>query len=358
MIIASIPNPRSAIMIALMLLIAFTTAAVAADNSQTTAPAESLSKADMLALKKQYQRPKNIPYPDDNPFSEAKAELGKSLFFDPRLSRSGVTSCATCHNPSLSWGDGNPRGVGFQHQQLDRKDPTTLNLAWDDLFFWDGRSNGLEAQATVPIQSVKEMNMPLDELTARLKSIHHYAPPFKAAFPNDPEPITSKNLSMAIATFERGIVSGPAPFDRWINGDEKAISRSARRGFVLFNKKANCAACHSGWRFSDGSFHDTGTDDPDIGRGKQLPNMLMMQHAFKTMGLRDIDRRGPYMHNGSLPTLMDVINHYDHGFIKRDSLAEEIKPLSLTEEEKTDLVEFLKTLTSEDAPTTLPTLPR
>ena len=316
------------------------------------------NKSEIETLKAQYVRPLDIPYPEDNPFSEAKAELGKMLFFDPRLSASGTQSCATCHNPGLGWEDGMALGTGHGHKKLKRASPTILNLAWDDLFFWDGRAESLEAQASMPIESDAEMHMTEQDMMGILAGIEGYSNLFTAAFPEDKGKISKQNVLKAIATFERGIVSGNAPFDLWIGGDEKAISDSAKRGFVLFNKKANCAACHSGWRFGDSSFHDIGLDSPDIGRGEFLPQIASMQHAFKSVGLRNIAERAPYMHNGSLKTLEEVIDHYDHGFIKRDSLSDEIKPLNLTPEEKVDLVNFLKTLSSEDPAVTVPVLPK
>lgn len=314
--------------------------------------------SEIQVLKAQYTRPLDIPYPEDNPYSEAKAELGKMLFFDPRLSASGTQSCATCHNPGLGWEDGMALGTGHGHKKLKRTSPTILNLAWDDLYFWDGRAENLEAQALMPIESSTEMHMTEEDMIGTLNDLKGYSKFFAAAFPEDKGKISKENVAKAIATFERGIVSDVAPFDRWIKGDEVAISESAKRGFVLFNKKANCAACHAGWRFSDSSFHDIGLDSRDIGRGEFVPQIISMQHAFKTVGLRNIAQRAPYMHNGSLKTLEDVIDHYDHGFIKRDSLSDEIKPLNLTSEEKNDLINFLKTLTSEDPAVTVPVLPK
>ena len=320
----------------------------------------SASASDIAELKKAYERPTDIPFPEENPHSKEKEKLGKILYFDPRLSASGTQSCATCHNPSFSWGDGMGLGTGHEHKKLGRKSPSILNLAWDheaEAYMWDGRKESLEDQALGPIEAGVEMNMAIDKLLASLKDIKEYEPLFKAAFPKDKDPISAQNIAKAIATYERTVVSGEAPFDQWIKGKEKAISESAKRGFVLFNKKANCAACHSGWRFSDASFHDIGIPDEDIGRGAHVPNVKAMQHAFKTVGLRNIDRRGPYMHNGSLKTLMDVINHYDHGFKERESLSSDIKKLELTEDEKKDLVAFLHTLTSDDEPVGLPALP-
>jgi cytochrome c peroxidase len=309
-------------------------------------------------LVESYRREAVIPYPKDNPYSEAKARLGKILFFDPRLSKVRTMSCMTCHNPGFHWTDGNPKGVGNLHKTLDRKDPSLLNLAWDALFFWDGRAESLEQQVVEPIQAEKEMDLPLADAVTRLKAIKEYKPLFAAAFPGETDPITAGNIAKALATFVRTIVSAEAPFDRWVKGDKNAISPEAKRGFVLFNGKANCVACHSGWRFSDSSFHDIGLKDKDLGRGKLLPVLPTMQHAFKTVGLRNIERRPPYMHDGSMPTLMEVIDHYDHGFIKRESLAVEIKPLHLTEQEKKELIAFLKTLTSQDEPVTFPEMPQ
>ena len=315
---------------------------------------------ELKEMKAQYERPTDIPFPEENPFTQEKSTLGKILYFDPRLSASGTQSCATCHNPSFSWGDGMGLGTGHEHKKLGRKSPTILNLAWDheaESYMWDGRKESLEAQALGPIEAGVEMNMAMTPLLSKLKSIEEYNKLFQAAFPEDKDPVRAENIGKAIATYERTVVSGEAPFDKWIKGDDNAITDSAKRGFVIFNKKANCAACHSGWRFSDGSFHDIGINDKDIGRGAHVPNVKAMQHAFKTVGLRNIDRRGPYMHNGSIETLMDVVEHYDNGFVKRDSLSDEIKPLNLTKEEKVDLVAFLKTLTSDDKPVDLPTLP-
>lgn len=321
-----------------------------------SAMALDIDPKELAEMKALYERPASIPYPDDNQFSEAKAALGKTLFFDPRLSRSGVMSCSTCHNPSFSWAEWNATGVGDRHQILGRKDPTILNLAWDEFYFWDGRAESMEEQALGPIEAAGEMNLPLETAIERLKAVEEYAPMFKAAFPGEADPITKENIGKAIATFERGVVSKEAPFDKWLKGDEKAISEPAKRGFVLFNKKANCAACHSSWRFSDGSFHDIGINDEDLGRGALVP-VPTMQHAFKTVGLRNIDRRSPYMHNGSAKTLMDVVDHYNDGFVKRESLSGDIKPLNLTQQEKEDLVAFLKTLTSDDGPITVPSMP-
>jgi cytochrome c peroxidase len=211
--------------------------------------------------------------------------------------------------------------------------------------------------AVGPLSAPENMNLPVDELIARLSAIPDYVKAFDATYGKGD--ITQDKIEQALATFERSIVSTEAPFDRWIAGDPQAIGESAKRGFVLFNTKANCAACHSGWAFTDSSFHDVGvaTGD-DIGRGHLFPTSVKLQYAFKTPTLRDVARRGPYMHNGSVATLDDVIALYDRGGIDRPSRDSEIHPLNLSAAEKADLIAFLETLSSEPRPFVLPALPR
>lgn len=308
------------------------------------------------ALKAQYRRPATIPFPKENPYTPQKAALGKKLYFDTRLSVSMAQSCASCHSPGFGWGDGLAVGVGHGMEKLGRHSPTVVNAAWSTIYMWDGRLPTLEDQALGPIQSPGEMNMKLDKLMERLGAIPEYKPLFEAAFPG--EGMKPKTLAQAIATYERTVVSDRAPFDAWIEGNEKAISEEAKRGFVLFNAKAQCAACHEGWNFTNEGFQDIGLPSKDIGRGEYLPGVVKMQHAFKTPGLREISRRSPFMHDGSLATLEAVIEHYDHAGVDRPSRSDLMRPLALTVQEKADLVAFLKTLTSEQDPTAVPVLPR
>jgi len=312
--------------------------------------------ASIEKLKADYHRPHSIPFPKENPYTATKAALGKSLYFDTRLSGANLLSCASCHSPAYGWGDGQPKGIGHGMKQLGRRSPTIVNAAFGQVFMWDGRAPSLEEQALGPIKTDVEMNMPVEKLIDKLNGIAEYPPMFQAAFPG--EAMSLDHIAKAIATYERTVVSGYAPFDAWIDGDEKSISAEAKRGFTLFNTKANCVKCHSGWNFTDDSFHDIGLADADIGRGKFLPNIVKMQQAFKTPGLREINRRGPYMHNGSIATIEAVIDHYNDGGINRPSRSALIQPLGLTKQEKGDLVAFLKTLTSDMDPTIVPTLPR
>ncbi len=304
-----------------------------------------------------YRRPAEIPFPEGNPYSEAKSKLGRMLFFDPILSGSQSRACASCHNPALSWGDGLPRAIGEKQVALPLRTPTLLNVAWGAQLGWDGHFRNLEAVAFGPISAPDNMNMSELQLIRRLSAIPGYVAAFHDAFGEGR--ITKQKIELALATFERSIVSSEAPFDRWIKGDEHAISDKAKRGFDLFNGKTNCAACHSGWAFSDGSFHDIGVArEGDLGRGKLFPNSVKLRHAFKTPTLRDVARRAPYMHDGSVPTLEAVIDLYDRGGIDRRSRADEIKPLGLTQDEKAELVAFLHTLTGRPEPTSVPELPR
>jgi cytochrome c peroxidase len=315
--------------------------------------AENVPADSFDALREKYLRPAAIPYPDDDPYSATKESLGRALFFDPILSASGTHACATCHQPGLAFGDGLPLAVGDSHQKLPQRTPTLFDVAWIDRYGWDGKFPALERVVFGPIVSSKNLNLPEPKLIARLSARPDYKRDFAAAFSDGA--IDRVNISAALATYVRTIVSGEAPFDRWIAGGENAIGADAKRGFALFNGKGRCAECHSGWAFTDGSFHDIGVaKGSDIGRGKYFPTSVKLRYAFKTPTLRNVTQRAPYMHDGSLPTLQAVIDLYDRGGIDRPSRSELIHPLHLTAQEKADLIAFLKTLTSGSAVAALP----
>lgn len=293
--------------------------------------------------KEQYRRPDTIPVPAANPLTAEKTTLGKTLFFDLRLSRHGNMSCATCHAPEKRWSDGKIRPLGAEQLQNARRTPTVLNSAWLTALMWDGRATVLEEQAVLPITSAHEMNFDMSALVERLQTIDGYRPLFAQAYGD--ASVSQQRVTQALASFQRTLVSKPAPFDRWVSGDENAISESAKRGFKLFNGKARCVSCHSSWRFTDDSFHDIGLDTKDLGRGAKVPpQVTLMQHAFKTPSLRDLPIDGPYMHNGSMMSLEEVISHYEKGGIRRKSLSLEMKPFELTKQERQTLVDFIKTL--------------
>jgi cytochrome c peroxidase len=312
---------------------------------------------DRSSWQAKYRRPAEIPYPASNPYSQAKFELGRMLYFDPRLSRSKTHSCAGCHNPVLSWSNGLPRGIGDDRSVLPLRVPTLLNVAWTPRLGWDGHFRDLENVAFGPITAPNNMNLPEKMLIERLSAIPGYVEAFDLAFGEGE--ITKRKIELTLATFERSIVSTEAPFDRWINGDESAIGAAAKRGFDLFNNKAHCVGCHSGWTFTDASFHDIGTaQGDDIGRGKLFPSSTKLRYAFKTPTLRDVVRRAPYMHDGSVATLEEVIDLYDRGGIDRQSRSNLIFPLKLTRDEKADLVAFMHTLTGKPELISIPALPR
>ncbi len=323
----------------------------------TIAQVSVIASMERESPREKYLWPTEIPYPKEDPYSAAKFELGRTLFFDPILSGSITRSCASCHNPSLSWADGQPRAVGLTHERLPTRCPTLLSVAWVPKLGWSGQFPDLESVAITPITSPKMMNLPENLMIERLSANSRYVAAFKNAFHG--AVIDRRQIEQALATYERSILPTSAPFDRWIDGDQAAIDKSAQRGFELFNGKANCAACHSGWAFTDSSFHDIGSaQNDDIGRGKLFPNSVTLRYAFKTPTLRNVARRGPYMHDGSVPTLSAVIDLYDKGGIDRPSRATEIYPLGLSGVEKTDLIAFLKTLTGGPNLRSAPVLPR
>src|SRR5262249_18412438 len=232
-----------------------------------------------------------------------------------------------------------------------------LNIAWIPKLGWDGHFRDLESVAMGPITGQTNMNLPADELIGRLTAIPGYVTAFDRAFGKGG--VTRDRLEQALATFQRSIVSTDAPFDRWLSGDENAISATAKRGFALFNGKANCAACHTGWAFTDAGFHDIGVaKDDDVGRGRLFPTSVKLQHAFKTPTLRDVALRAPYMHDGSIASLAEVIDLYDRGGIDGPSRDNDIRPLNLQDGEKADLIAFLNTLNGTRKAYPIPPLPR
>lgn len=305
------------------------------------------AEAAQLAL---YAPPGPIPYPDGDPYSAAKARLGRDLFFDPILSGAGDISCSTCHDPAHSWSDGLGRSVGAAGSPMALRSPTLIDVAWMGRLGWDGKFRDIEAVTFAPITGHDNMDLPEAEAIARVKARPAYVQEYLDAFGT--AEIDRRGIERAVATYERSIVSGEAPFDRWAAGDAGAVKPAAKRGFALFNGRAGCSSCHSGWAFSDGSFHDIGTaTGEDVGRGRLFPTSVKLRYAFKTPTLRDVARRGPFMHDGSVKALRDVIDLYDRGGIARPSRADEIHPLGLSDGDKDDLLAFLGTLSAEPRPT-------
>jgi len=305
--------------------------------------------------KEDFKRPLDIPFPKNAPYSPQLATLGKMLFFDPRLSGAKNMTCASCHNPSFGYETPVATAIGAANTPLGRHAPTVLNAAWVSPFFWDGRAANLEEQAAGPITAEVEMNGKFDIIVKDLQSIPDYVRWFDGLFPG--MGIERETILTAIATYERTVVSGWAPFDRWVDGDEEAISASAKRGFELFVGKTGCVKCHSGWNFTDNGFHDIGLDTPDPGLAGISPEKPLSMHAFKTPGLRNLTYRAPFMHHGKIDNLQDVVVHYMGGGIERPSLSPQMKPFDLTDQEMGDLVNFLESLTAERSEPSIPVLP-
>jgi len=318
-------------------------------SGQAAAAATARIDSDLNRLKAAYRRPATVPFPADNPYSEKKRALGEALFYDNRLSIDMSRSCASCHDRSKGFADGRAQGQGVPGHPLKRHTPTLWNLAWAGPVFWDGRARSLEEQVAGPIESPDEMAQPMASVVARLSGDAAMRAAFAEAFPRAPK-VDADNLAKAIATFERTLNSPDTRFDRWTSGDERALSDREIAGFRLFNGKAGCAKCHSGFAFTDYAFHDIGLPGDDRGRGAVL-RLPAADHAFKTPSLREITRSAPYMHDGSLATIADVLRHYRGGIVERPTLSKDLtRHLELSDGEREDVIAFLGTLTSEQDP--------
>lgn len=288
--------------------------------------------------------------PDDNPLDEHKVALGKRLFFDKSLSIDGTVSCSSCHLPEKAFSDPNRFSIGIKGRTGTRQSPTLVNRVFSKAQFWDGRAVNLEQQAAVPLTNPVEMGNPsVESVIKRLRRDEGYSAAFAKAFPQETA-ISAEHLGMAIASFERTILAGNSPFDRFTNGDKTAISESALRGYRLFFGKATCSQCHVSFNFTDELYHNLGVGSlakkPDPGRFT-VTSTEGHQGAMKTPTMRELVRTAPYMSDGSLATLEEVIDFYDKGCQPNRWLSPKIKPLNLSDEEKHDLVEFLKSLSGE-----------
>jgi cytochrome c peroxidase len=286
-----------------------------------------------------------VEVPPDNPQTGAKVALGSQLFFDPRLSRDNTISCATCHDPQLSWANHNAVDIGIEGRSGTRNSGTILDAAYMDFQFWDGRARTLEEQALGPIHNPVEMGETLENVVRKLNAIDGYRTRFRAVFGGD---VTADGIAKAIAAFERTVLSGPSPYDRYRAGDRSAMPEAAARGMRLFNGKARCRMCHGGPMFSDQGFHNLGVGmdrpQPDIGR-EAVTKVARDRGRFKTPGLRNVALTWPYMHDGSVRTLIDVVEFYNRGGVKNPTLDIFVMPLELTDDESRDLVAFLEALT-------------
>ena len=264
-----------------------------------------------------------LPVPKDNPLTLEKIELGRRLFFDRRLSRDGSVTCASCHDPERAYSDSRAIAVGVFGREGRRNAPALINRGYGQRFFWDGRTASLEEQVLLPIQDVNEMDLALPEAAGRVG-------------------LAVEEISQVLSSFVRSILSGNSRFDRFVNGDRGALSAEERAGLQLFRGKANCVACHVGPNFTDERLHNTGI----AWREGKLSDAGAGHGDFKTPTLREIARTAPYMHDGSLASLADVVEYYDRGGNANPQLDSELHPLRLSADEMRNLVQFLRSLSA------------
>jgi len=270
-----------------------------------------------------------MPVPEENPITAAKIALGRRLFHDKRLSRDKTLACSSCHDPARAFTDGRRVSVGVFGRRGARNVPTIVNRGYGRAFFWDGRISSLEEQVIQPILNHLEMDMTLEEASARVE-------------------LTQGEIAHALASYVRSILSGDSPYDRFVFGDRDALTAEERHGLEIFRGKGNCTACHAGPILTDESFHNTGVawrDGELLDEGRySVTRNNEDRGAFKTPTLREVARTAPYMHDGSFATLEDVVELYDKGGIANPHLDPELRPLRLTAEEKAAVVAFLYTL--------------
>ena len=302
-----------------------------------------------------------LSFPADNPPTVETIALGRRLFYDPKLSADSTVSCASCHDPKFGFADPRPVSVGVGGKRGKRNAPPVLNAAYNPVQFWDGRAPTLEEQAAGPIANLVEMSHTLEDCVRKLNADAQYVAQFDNAF--GPGGVSLDRLKKAIASFERTLLSADSPFDRYqFGGEKKALSAAAVRGLEIFKdkKRGNCAVCHTiGEKdalFTDGKFHNIGEGiDPssgemlDLGRFDQT-KIEADKGAFRTPTLRNIAKTAPYMHDGRIHTLKEVVDFYVGGGSSNPQLDKEIKELKLNGRERADLVEFLESLTGSIPP--------
>ncbi|MBL4876944.1 MAG: tryptophan tryptophylquinone biosynthesis enzyme MauG [Cohaesibacteraceae bacterium] len=364
---------------------------VAIIQTLTLCVAVTSGVAGMSRVERQsYLRPRVITFPESAPYSPQIAALGKKLFFDQRLSNSHLRSCASCHNPSFGWsmpgtgaheellevpahGSSKPSHEHHDEEPLkneisqkleqpwtfparneatfELKPRPATDLAFATALFWDGRVNDLEEQVHQSLISKSELNASVPVMMSHLREIEGYVHWFNLLFPG--EGLNLRTVITSIATYERTIISGITPFDIWMSGDASAIPDSAQRGFELFTGRARCSSCHSGWTFSDYKKHNIGlpaTHNETLAKNRKYTSLV-------TPGLRNVKRRAPYMHNGTMKTLRQVLLHYNSGGTPSSEQHRDIEPLNLSDTELQDLEAFLLALTEERQAFKSPVLP-
>jgi cytochrome c peroxidase len=289
-----------------------------------------------------------VVWPADNTYAATRVELGRNLFFDPRLSSNGQVSCGTCHPPGHAFAGGPTPPLGVTGTPLRRRAPTLINRAYGRSQFLDGRAATLEAQIAGPISAPDEMGTSPEAAAAAISSIAGYAPLFQEAFGD--RKVTFDHIVKAIASFERTIVSGNSAYDRFLKGDKHALSPAARRGMDIFERSGECSECHSGFNFTDAKFASLGIgldeQPPDLGLAA-ITRRARDEEKFKVPTLREVIRTGPYMHDGRFKTLDEVMEFYRKGGKPGPHLDSRIAPFFLDAAAKANLMEFLKSLSGE-----------
>lgn len=301
-----------------------------------------------------------VPVPDDNPMTKAKVELGKLLYFDKRLSKDESISCATCHDPQMAWAEHKPASVGIHKQVGERNAPTVINAAYLDSQFWDGRAKTLEEQALGPIENPIEMGMEMDLALDRLAKIEGYQKRFKEVFGTG---VTKDGVAKAIAAFERTVLSGNAPYDKYQAGDKSALNDSQKRGLEIFMNQGQCSTCHTPPVFSNSRFYNVGVgmdkDHPDVGLMKETKKDRD-KGKFRVPHLREIAHTHPYFHDGSVEELEEAVRIMATGGKDNPNLSLMVKVIrmaELTDQDIKDLTAFLKALSGDFPKTEPPKLP-
>jgi cytochrome c peroxidase len=288
-----------------------------------------------------------VMWPADNPYSPARVELGWYLFFDPRMSN-GSVSCATCHPPAHAFAGGDPPEVGVTKTTLRRRAPTLINRAYGRSQFYDGRAVTLEDQVHFPVSAKDEMGSSPEAAAAAIAGIAGYGPLFQRAF-GDPQ-VTFQRIAQAIASFERTILSGNSPYDRYVHGDKNSLTPQAKRGMEIFERTGECSECHKGFNFSDEKFASLGIgpdeEPPDLGLAG-ITGKRRDEGKFKVPTLREVAHTGPYMHDGRFKTLDDVLDFYRKGGRPSRQLDSRVAPFFLDAPAKADLKAFLESLSGE-----------
>ncbi len=327
----------------------------AQDNKKPTLPTDTLPQK--LSAKPPDHFLITPLVPKDNPVTVAKISLGRKLFFDPILSKNNTVSCASCHQPQHGFASPDALAIGIGGTKGKRNAPSLLNRSFGKSFFWDGRTKTLELQSLEPIKNKAEFDSSVTDVIARLKSKPEYVKQFQTAFSTKKSTtgqpqnlVTSQNLAQALATFQRTLYSGETPVDQFQSGQYNALTQLERQGLWIFESRGNCWKCHSGDNFSDEQFHNTGigygTENRDLGRF-QFTQKKQDKGKFKTPTLREVEHTAPYMHDGSLKTLREVVEFYNAGGNSNDpNLDRNMKPLGLTEKEIDSVVAFLKALSA------------